>query len=118
MGKKLNSAARILIVLSVSVSFFGCSYFFKGKPTASYRYVLRADQGDLLRKMSEYSRDSLFNAAVSEADSPSDDGAGNFMDELTKIYGRKNAEDKLAPIFVSVPQWIEYPLHPQNNIKA
>jgi SecD/SecF fusion protein len=104
MEKKLRYFAGILLILLIPIEFWGCKYF-KAKPSSNLEFILRPDLGDLLRGMSKYNPDSLFNAAIEQADSMSYVGDGTFMDEMTKIYSHKNAEGKLAPVFVPILQY-------------
>jgi SecD/SecF fusion protein len=117
MGKNLRPLVRTLIILLVPLGVFG-STFFKTNPTTNFEFILRADLGDLLRDMAGYNPDSLFNAAISQADSISDADGGNFMDEMTKIYSSNNAKGKLAPVFASWPRYANVIHRSDPNEKA
>jgi SecD/SecF fusion protein len=109
MGRNSIFITGIVLTLMISLECVSCP-FYSQIPTTNYEYIVRADLGDLLRDMSECNQDSLFNAAIKQADSLSNAGTGNFMDEMSKIYSPKNTEGQLAPIFASVP-WYSMDIH-------
>lgn len=100
----MKNLSRLILISFAALGLSNC-FLFDKKPKLHIEYTLRAKQGDILRNMSGDSQDSLFNAAVMQANRLSDSGNIVFMSEFAKIYNSKNNEGKLAPVFSSLPKY-------------